>query len=293
MALTEHLGELRTRLMRSVLYIILGAVLAYQVFPSIYGLLFKPLNVEITRWNKEHGKIINPMSVDLKPAEHETVSKAEYDKVVQVVKEFIENPPLRPIGGIVFRNFYDAFMTHLSMSIIFGVILATPMVVWEMFLFVVPALTPQERRPFRLLIPLSVVLLMMGVALGYNTMFYAMHWFLSYMEEYPQPAILQQDPNTYVLFFMKLMAVFGIVFQLPIVLMSLAFVGVVTAKGLLKHWRWGIVLSALGAVFVPSNDYITMGLIAASILFLYFISYFFVLYVEVIKRRSKKQTEPT
>lgn len=290
MALTEHLAELRTRIMRSLCYIIVGAILAYQIFPNIYGFLFKPLNAEITRWNREHGVVVNPIKVPFAHIDHDP-TKDEFNQLLDVVKEMAQNPPARAIIGITFRDFFAPFMTHLSMSIIFGLILATPWVAWEMFLFVVPALTPEERRPFRLLIPTSAVLLAMGVALGYNTMFYAMHWFLSYMEEYPQPAILQQDPNTYVLFFMKLMAVFGVVFQLPIVLMSLSFLGLVTSNGIIKGWRWGIILSSVGAIFVPSNDYITMGLISASILFLYFISYFFVRYVEYVKKRHKKPTE--
>ncbi len=290
MALTEHLGELRSRLMRSILYIIVGAILAYQIFPHIYGFLFKPLNVEINRWNSEHGKVVNPIQTSLKHIDHNP-TKDEFNILVDTLKEVIENPPSRAINGIIFRDFFAPFMTHFTMSLIFGLMLAIPGVAWEMFLFVVPALTPDERRPFRLLVPTSAILLAMGVTLGYNTMFYAMHWFLSYMEEYPQPAILMQDPNTYVLFFMKLMAVFGIVFQLPIVLMSLSFLGLVTSKGIIKGWRWGIVLSAVGAIFVPSNDYITMGLISVSVLSLYFISYFFVRYVEYIKKRHKKPTE--
>lgn len=291
MALTEHLGELRTRLMRSITYIIVGAILAYQIFPYIYGFLYKPLNVGIERWNKEHGKIVNAGIAVIKHADHDPVAKIEYDQLVDAHNKLIENPPSRASSGITFRDFFAPFMTHFSMSLIFGLILAIPWVTWEMFQFVVPALTKEERKPFRLLIPTSAVLLTMGVTLGYNTMFYAMHWFLSYMDEYPQPAILQQDPNTYVLFFMKLIAVFGIVFQLPIVLMSLSFLGLVTSKGIIKGWRWGIILSAVGAVCVPSNDYITMTLISSSILFLYFISFFFVRYVEYIKKRPKKPAE--
>ena len=61
-------------------------------------------------------------------------------------------------------------------------------------------------------------------------MFFAMRWFLSYLDDFPQPAVLMQDPNDYILFFVKMMAAFGLAFQLPVVLMGMAFVGLVSLE---------------------------------------------------------------
>jgi sec-independent protein translocase protein TatC len=289
MELTAHLAELRSRIMRSFLYVLLGAVIAYQAFPKIYGALYEPLQKETQIQNKERVKIVNPAGLLSKLATGEIPTKAEYDALVRDVHYIYEHPPMNAILSQSFKNFYDPFMGRLTMSLLFGLILAVPFVVWEMMLFVIPALTPQERRPFRLLIPLSALFMASGVYLGYRTMFYAMHWFLSYLDDYPQPAVVMQDPTSYLLFFVKLMAVFGIVFQLPIVLMGLAFMGLVTSKGLIRSWRWSVVLAAIGAMFVPSNDFVTMGLISGSIIFLYFISYFFVKFVERLREKYKEQ----
>src|SRR5262249_21129474 len=149
-------------------------------------------------------------------------------------------------------------------------------------------LTPQERRPLRLLAPVSVLLLAFGVAVAYVTMFYAMRWFLSYLDDFPQPAVLMQDPNDYILFFVKMMAAFGVAFQLPVVLMGGAYVGLVTSKGLIKHWRWGVVVAALGGVFTPSNDLFSMALMSIPLLILYGGSIFLVMLIERIKAKDKK-----
>lgn len=288
MELTAHLGELRSRIMRSFLFIVLGAILAYSYFPQIYASLYNPLHKEMLIQNEARIKIINPQALLSKEITTSAPSQADYNMLVKDIHYLWEHPSMIPLSSTVFKNFYDPFMGQLTLSLIFGVILSTPFVVWELSLFIIPALTPKERRPFKLLIPCSILLTIAGVYLGYRTMFYAMHWFLSFVDNYPQPAVVMQDPNTYILFFVKLMAVFGIVFQLPVVLMGLAFIGVVTSKGLLKAWRWGIVLAVLGAMFVPSNDYITMGLISVSILFLYYGSFFFVRFVEYLKKRYKE-----
>ena len=140
--------------------------------------------------------------------------------------------------------------------------MAVPLILWELVMFVTPALTVQERKPLRLLIPLSIVLMLLGMTVAYRTLFYAMPWFLSFLNDFPSGAVLMQNPNEYFVFFMQMMAAFGIAFQLPVVLMAGAFAGVVTSKGLIHNWRWGVVLAAAGGLFTPSNDIISMALMS-------------------------------
>jgi sec-independent protein translocase protein TatC len=288
MELTAHLGELRTRLMRSILYLILGALITYQFFKPLYNVFYVPLEQELTRQNKERIRTVNPQGIQSKPAEGEIPTKAEYDLLQKDLAYLYDHPPIRP-GGMVFLNVWDAFMVRFKISIIAGVVLASPLVLWELALFILPALTLKERRPFKWLLPLSISLLCLGVYVGYRTMYYAIHWFLSYLDDFPQPVQLMQDPNSYILFFIKLLAVFGIVFQLPVVLTGGAFLGLITSKGLMRQWRWGVILSTIGALFVPTNDFITMALISGSILVLYYGSFFLVRLVEIMKARAEKE----
>ena len=291
MELTEHLGELRSRIIRCIWYLLLGAIVAYQFFPLFYGTLYKPLMQEMTRQNHTRSSIVNFIPLVSVPAKGAIPTKEEYDSLVRDIHTMYENPPARPVMSIVFHNFHEPFMVRVSVSLIFGLILVVPLVIWELAMFVTPALTPAERRPLRLLIPISVFLMAAGIVVAYTTMFYAMRWFLSYLDDFPQPAVLMQDPNDYILFFVKMMAIFGLAFQLPVVLMGGAFAGLITSKGLIKHWRWGFVIAALGGVFTPSNDLPSIALMSGPLLLLYFGSIFLVKIVEKMKAKSSLAPE--
>ena len=288
MELTEHLAELRTRIMRSLLFLIVGTIIAYQFFQPLYHLLSNPLKKEMTRLNVEQakasGNALPPLPVQIS----EPPTKAEVEKLKTAIQYLWDHPAARPIMSPAFRSFHEAFMVRLKISMVFGLILVLPMVLWELALFVTPALTPQERRPLRLLAPISVLLLIFGVTIAYFTMFFAMRWFLSYLGDFDADTILMQDPNEYVLFFLKMMAAFGIAFQLPVVLMGGAFICLITSQGLAKHWRWGVVIAALGGLFTPSNDLFSMALMSIPLLILYFLS---ILLVKVVERMKKKHAK--
>lgn len=291
MELTEHLGELRTRIIRSIWYLVLGAIITYQFFAPLYGLLYRPLEREMKRLNVERVRTADrELFVMPQFATSDPVRKQDYDVLVNAFVKSRENPSTSQVMSIVFRNFHEPFMVRLEISILYGFILVLPFVIRELALFILPALTPQERKPLRLLVPISTLLLAFGVSVAYVTMFYAMRWFLSYLDDFPQPAVLMQDPNDYIIFFVKMMAAFGLAFQLPVVLMGLAFVGIVTSKGLKKHWRWGVVLAAAGGLFTPSNDLFSMALMAIPLLMLYGLSIFLVQLVE--KMRGQNHPSP-
>ncbi len=281
MELTEHLGELRTHLIRSLVFLLLGAVFAYQFFSPLYGLLYKPLEKEMKKQNAARVQKAQPEVFIMPHATSDPPSRADYDNLAKSVKWVYDHPVAVPLMSIVFRNFHEPFMVRFKISIIYGFILVMPFVVREFVLFVLPALTPQERRPLRLLTPISVLLLVFGVAVAYYTMFFAMHWFLSYLDDFPQPAVLMQDPNDYIVFFVKMIAAFGLAFQLPVVLMGGAFIGLVTSKGLIKHWRWGVIVAALGGLITPSNDLFSMLLMIIPLLILYAAS---ILLVKIVER---------
>ena len=158
-------------------------------------------------------------------------------------------------------------------------------------MFVTPALTPTEKKPLRFLIPLSVSLLVFGIVIAYITLFFAIGWFTSFLDDFSQTTLLQ-NPEEYVMFVFAMMASFGIAFQLPVVLMGGAYLNLITAKGLIKNWRWGIVIAALGALFVPSNDIPSMVLIAVPLLILYFGSIVLVKMVEMGREREKRKSSP-
>ncbi len=298
MELTEHLGELRTHIIRSMWYLVIGAVVAYNLFAPLYGSMYRPLeremmkrDMEMAKKTVQHGQLMSANGRDillLPKALHDPPTREEFSQLIDAVEWIHEHPGTAQYTSIVFRNFYEPFTVKVTIGVIFGLIMTSPLVVREFALFLMPALTPAERKPLRVLVPLSIVLLLCGVAVAYATMFYAMGWFLSYLGDFPKGAVLMQDPNDYIMFFVKMMAAFGIAFQLPVVLMGGAFLGLITSKGLIKNWRWGVIIAFLGGLFTPANDPMSWALMCGPLLLLYFGSILLVKMVE--KSRAKPQS---
>jgi sec-independent protein translocase protein TatC len=296
MELTEHLGELRTHIIRSLWYLVIGAIICYNFFGPLYGTMYRPLETELKQRNAErikktivHGTLTASNTQDvlvLPKALHDPPTRAEFAQLVDAVEWVHEHPAAQQYMGIIFHNFYEPFTVKITIGVIFGLILTSPLVVREFALFLLPALTPSERKPLKVLVPLSTVLLLCGVVVSYLTMFFAMGWFLSYLDDFPSGASLMQDPNDYIMFFVKMTAAFGLAFQLPVVLMGAAFMGLVTSKGLIKNWRWGVMLALAGGLLTPGNDPMSIALMVGPLLILYVVS---IVLVKMVEKSRAKQ----
>lgn len=230
--LSEHLDELRTRLIRSVIYIGLGAVIAWFLYDCIYGLLTKPIA-----------------------------------------------SALKDLGThFMVTRITECFMIRCQISLVGGLILALPLVTLEAWGFVTPALSKEERKPLRWIAPLTVLLFVGGVALAYAILPIGMKWFASYV---PKNVDLRPTISENILFTIKMLLSFGLVFELPVVLMFLGKLGIVSSKMLKSTWRYGVVVVAIvAAVATPSNDAFSMLAMAVPLVFLYLASIWLVKIVE-------------
>ena len=225
--LTEHLAELRTRLIRATLYIVAGMIVMYVLFKPIYTVLEAP--------------------------------------IMPILK-------LSPGSSFRFNSFTEPFFLQLQIATVGGLLLAAPLVVLEMWGFIAPALTPAEKRGVHFVAPMSVLLFAVGVACAYFVLPRAVGWFLSYLHNFPN-TVLQQNPLTYTVFVVKLLLVFGLLFELPVVLMFLGKVGVINSKLMIQYWRQiAVGLFTLAMVAAPSNDPGTMLALAIPLTLLFFAS---------------------
>ncbi len=186
--------------------------------------------------------------------------------------------PIKPIllkidgSAIRYNSIQDAFLLQLQTSFITGLILAIPFVIGEVWGFIRPALTPEERKPVRFLAPLSVLLFFAGVVTAYAAAPAAYSWMASYISNIPD-ALLFQDAKSYLLLTVKIMLAFGLSFELPVVLLFLAKIGILTGRIMTTYWRHAVVIiAALAAIFAPSNEPITMLLMAIPMVLLYLAS---------------------
>ena len=226
--LTEHLAELRTRLIRACIYLAIGMAVMYALYSPIYKTLAAPLG----------------------------------------------HVPL------MFHSFTEPFFLKLQIATVGGLILAAPFVVLELWGFIAPGLTPGERRGVHFVAPMSVVLFVMGVSCAYLILPMAMHWFMSYLVDIPN-AVLYQNPLTYVVFVVKMLLVFGLIFQLPVLLMFLGKVGIISSEMMVKYWRQiAVGLFTTAMVVAPSNDPGTMLALAIPLTLLFFGSIWLVKLVE-------------
>lgn len=186
--------------------------------------------------------------------------------------------PIKPylgVGGkIVVTNWLEPFFIHMKLSVYGGIVISAPFWILELWGFISPALTPEERKPIRFLAPMTVVLFAMGVLLAHFVLPMAFRWALKYM---PPGVELMQHVNDYVELLAKMYLAFGLCFELPVILMFLAKVGIINASMMRQYWRQAVmIIMVVAAVVTPSNDPITMLMCAIPMAVLYLFSIFLV-----------------
>ncbi|MFN8138401.1 MAG: twin-arginine translocase subunit TatC [Fimbriimonadales bacterium] len=211
-----------------------------------------------------------------------------FDPIFNSLEGLIRDPSIRPPGlkyETVFNSFADAFLLKFKLSLIIGLIIAGPIVIYQLWGFVKPALKRKELKAFRQVVPFTVVLFSLGVALAFFILKPALNWFMGYIVEFN--AALYQNPGTFSYFVLKMALAFGIGFQLPLVIWFLAKIELLTSESLWKHWRVAVaIVTVLGFLLTPSGDVISNVALIVPMLLLYFITVFAVRGLERKRRKA-------
>lgn len=169
---------------------------------------------------------------------------------------------LRPTEGLE---------TYFKVSLLFGAILAMPVILVQFWFFISPGLKPNEKRYVYVFVPSSLALFVLGMAFAWFVLAPAAIFFLANFM--PQIFTTDWTSQEYVSFVLRLIFWLGVSFQLPIIVYFLSRVGLVTARTLLDQWRIAIVVIAvLAAMITPSIDPVTMLLTMAPLIVLYALS---------------------
>jgi sec-independent protein translocase protein TatC len=181
-------------------------------------------------------------------------------------------------GRLVFQSITEPFMLKIQIALVGGLILTSPLVMMEIWRFIAPGLTKNEKRPLRWMVPLSLFLFLAGAAVCYSILPMAFRWFASFK---PSNAVIYQSLPAGIRFVLMMLLAFGCGFELPIVLMVLAQIGLVNSKMLKKNWRYSVVgISIVAAAATPSNDILSMTTMAVPLVILYIVSIWLVKFVE-------------
>src|SRR5690606_17612027 len=150
------------------------------------------------------------------------------------------------------------FMIHFQIALTVGVVLAAPVILYEIWAFLAPALTQKERRAIMPALYLGVVLFGIGVAVSY---LYVLPMTLKFLGSFQSESLAWAlTVDFYFGFVIKLLVAFGVMFELPVVVLILATLGLITSKFLSSKRRYAIGFMAVAAVLITPGDAVTASI---------------------------------
>lgn len=184
---------------------------------------------------------------------------------------------IKPVGKLVFLTPGEAFFAYLKVSVFAGVILALPVVMHQVWSFIVPALHENERKIVLVLGPASVLLFLGGISFSYYVVLpAAIKFFMGFATEQLQPLF---SLGAYISFIISFLLPFGIVFELPLFLIVLAKVGIINSQFLISKRKIFLLLAfVIGAIAAPTPDVFSQVMVAIPLLLLYELSIFVIKY---------------
>lgn len=222
MSLVDHLGELRTRLFRSILAVAAGSIVGFFFSVQIRNFLIEPLN----------------------------------GRTVQVL------------------GLGDGFVIQLKIAIVVGIILAMPVLLYQVWAFVAPGLTPSERRTVRPWIPLALLFFALGVAIAYFVLPYAAAFLLSFTDDV---LVANIAAVPYFDFVTTMFLAFGLVLEFPILLVGLSRVGILSSQRLSTSRRFVILgIAIFAAVATPGGDLVSPFVLGGTMYVLFELTVLFI-----------------
>jgi sec-independent protein translocase protein TatC len=188
---------------------------------------------------------------------------------------------------LIIHNPVDGFNMYLKISFMGGCILASPFVLYQVWLFISPGLYQNEKRYVTPFMAATVGLFLAGAYFGYRWVFPGSLDFLFGFSHQFRPLI---EVSEYTGLFLTVILGLGIAFELPILVLFLSLFGIVTPRFLWKQIRFAIlIIFIIAAIITPTPDPLTMCVFAAPLLGLYLISIGVSYMVHPARRRRKKE----
>jgi len=220
---TEHLEELRDRLIKCFIALGVGFVICYGFKVKLFNILVKPLQDAMNEGDK-----------------------------------------------LIFTGLPEAFFTYLKAAFISGIILSSPYIIYQFWMFVTPGLYRKEKKILIPIIILSAFFFIGGALFGYFVVFpFGFKFFLSFSSDTIQAMPSMKE---YLGFASKMLLAFGFVFELPLVITFLAKLGIVSVDFLKKNRKYALLLFFVGSAILTPPDVITQVMMALPLMLLYEIS---------------------
>ncbi len=171
---------------------------------------------------------------------------------------------------MIFTGLPEAFFTYLKVSLLAGIVLATPVLFYEFWMFISPGLYRNEKKFLIPVILLSIFFFIVGSSFGYFIVFpYGFQFFLGFSSETIQAMPSMKE---YLSFSSKMLLAFGFVFELPLILTFMARMGLVSVSFLKKNRKYAVLVFFAGAALITPPDVVTQIMMAIPLMILYEIS---------------------
>ena len=243
MALLDHLKELKNRLFKAALAVIVGTVVGFIVYQPLLAALIKP----IKDLNEKEGR----------------AATLNFDGVA------------------------SSFDLMVQVSIFLGVIIASPVWIYQLWAFIVPGLHKKERRMALSFVAAAVPLFVGGVLLAWLVLPNAVRVLTEFTPDGGSNFI---SADVYLAFVLRLLLAFGIAFLVPVVLVGLNLAGIIKGQQLIKSWRITVFLVCLfAAMAAPGADAMSMFYLAVPMLILFFAAIGLCIIND--KRRARRQAK--
>lgn len=251
MPLVEHLRELRNRLLKSVLAILVITVVAAFFYKDLIDFMLKPM-------------------LDSVGCTDGVVSQRNG----------------RPCADMTVNGLIAPFSIALKVSLTAGVVISAPVWLYQLWAFMAPGLHSHEKKYAMSFVAVGAPLFGAGAVLAYKVLPQTATILLEFTPEHARNLLPVDD---YLDLITRMVVVFGLAFELPLLLILLNFTGVLTAKRLAGWWRAMVLgITVFAAFATPTGDPLTMLALAGPIVALYFVA----LGVCLVNDRRRKRNDP-
>jgi sec-independent protein translocase protein TatC len=253
MSFLEHLEELRHRLIVCVVAVIISMAVSWPLVPTVQRFITRPL---------QEPSVTQKMSYVLG-----TWVTQKFPDLAHRVGLNPEPPKVNP-HRLNYMAPLEPFFVQMKIAMITGLALAFPLILYQMWLFFAPALYPKEKKIIYYFLPVGTVAFVLG-----DFFFLKLVWplIISFSLRYESPFLFSMlNLTQFVNFCLRLLLLFGLIFELPLILLILARVGLVRVDFLRRQRRVAILISAVVAAF--HADVLTMGAIGIPLYGMYELS---------------------
>lgn len=231
-SLIDHLRDLRSAVVYSIIYIILGMCVAWVYKEELFDIVRQPISPYLKASN----------------------------------------------GGLVYTNIMESFMAYVKVAFVGGVVISCPLWLHQIWRFISPALYKEEKKSALLFIFFGTVLFVAGILFAYFAVYPFMFEFLLGFGSDKDQAMIKI--SEYLGFFVQTTLLFGLAFEMPLILTILGILGFVSAKFLKEHRRYAVLFLSIASAVLTPPDPLSMIMMLVPLYTLYELSIFSVQYLE-------------